>query len=293
MPLQPGDSAELSAGQMLRHAREAHGLHIEVVAAALKVPAQKLAALEADNIEALPDPVFARALAASVCRALRIDPAPVLDKLPGAKRAVLAEADRTMSGNIRDRALRNTARAGLVGLPSRRVGAVVGLLLVGALVLLFLPQSTTEQIASLWSRLSGREAAVPASGDMIVRPHAAGVAVEPVQPAVPLGLPAVAPVAEAPTAPAPPTEPVPPPPTDTLHFVARGESWIRVAGPGGKTVLERTLKAGETVSLSETELPLHVTVGRSSVIDVQVKGKPFDLAPLTRSGGVARFEVRS
>ena len=56
---------------MLREAREAHGLHIDVVAAALKVPPQKLEALEADDIDALPDPVFARALAASVCRALR------------------------------------------------------------------------------------------------------------------------------------------------------------------------------------------------------------------------------
>ena len=65
-PLVVGDSTNMSAGDMLREAREAHGLHIEVVAAALKVPAQKLQALEDDDIDSLPDPAFARALAASV-----------------------------------------------------------------------------------------------------------------------------------------------------------------------------------------------------------------------------------
>ncbi len=84
VPLVGGDSTHKTAGDMLREAREAHGLHIEMVAAALKVSPLKLVALEADDIESLPDPVFARALAASVCRALRIDPAPVLAKLPGA-----------------------------------------------------------------------------------------------------------------------------------------------------------------------------------------------------------------
>ena len=44
MPLMPGDTTHLSAGAMLRQAREAHNLHLEAVAAALKVPPQKLQA---------------------------------------------------------------------------------------------------------------------------------------------------------------------------------------------------------------------------------------------------------
>ena len=51
VPLVAGDSTHMTAGDMLRQAREAHGLHIDMVAAALKVPAQKLEALEADDIE--------------------------------------------------------------------------------------------------------------------------------------------------------------------------------------------------------------------------------------------------
>ena len=296
MPLVPDlPSGELSAGQMLRQAREAHGLHIDVVAAALKVPTQKLSALEADRIEALPDPVFARALAASVCRALRIDPAPVLEKLPGATRAVLAEADRSMSGNIRHQAQRNSVRAGVTGKPSRPLLAGVGLLLVGALVLFFLPQSATEQISAAWTRLTSGDGPPSAEGDgtrtadgMVAEATqpAPTAAVTPVPPAAQVVEPSVMPPAEV-------TPPAPAPSADAVVFKARGESWIRVTGTGGRTVFERTLKDGETASVPQTELPLAVTVGRAAVIDVQVQGQPFDLAPLTRSGGVARFEVKS
>lgn len=287
MPLLPANAnaPDLSAGQMLRQAREAHGLHIDVVAAALKVPTQKLVALESDNIEALPDPVFARALAASVCRALRIDPAPVLQKLPGAPRAALAEADRSMSGNIRHQAQRNSVRAGMTGRPSRPLLAVVGLLLVGALVLFFLPQSATEQISATWSRLTGGDGGTGAESTVAVN----GVVAQAVQPA----LPAPTPVVEAPLpAVEPPPPPVAPVSNDLLVFAARGESWIRVAGPGGKTVFERTLKEGETGTVAQAELPLAVTVGRAAVVEVTLRGQSFDLTPLARTGGVARFEVK-
>jgi cytoskeleton protein RodZ len=64
-----------------------------------------------------------------------------------------------------------------------------------------------------------------------------------------------------------------------------------VSEAGGKQVLRRTVKAGETVGVSGA-LPLTVVVGRASGIDVQVRGKPFDLKSVTKPGGVARFEVK-
>ena len=67
---------------MLRQAREASGLHVAALAVAMKVPVKKLEALEADRWDLLPDSVFVRGLASSVCRALKINPGPVLEKLP-------------------------------------------------------------------------------------------------------------------------------------------------------------------------------------------------------------------
>ncbi len=304
LPLEEGDIANKTAGDLLREAREAHGLHIEMVAAALKVPPQKLIALEADDIAALPDPVFARALASSVCRALRIDPGPVLAKLPGAQRAALAESDRTLKGGVVSGKPRwSGSRAG--GLPSRALLTVVGLLLVGAAVLFWLPQSVFDQIGasvSRWTSQGGEAesasapAAAPAPGQpaMVVEntavspaapassAAAAGAAAAGAQPVPGANTAAVAATSSSPAA----------APAQPLVFVAREECWITVTEAGGKVLLKRSLQAGETVGLSGT-LPLSVVVGRATAVDVQVHGKPFDLKAFTRGGSVARFLVTS
>ncbi len=78
------DTAAPSAGRLLREARERQGLHIAALAASIKVTPHKLEMLEADRFDALPDATFTRALAQTVCRALKIDPAAVLVLLPPA-----------------------------------------------------------------------------------------------------------------------------------------------------------------------------------------------------------------
>lgn len=288
VPLVGGDSTNKSAGDMLREAREAHGLHIDMVAAALKVTPQKLAALEADDIEALPDAVFARALAASVCRALRIDPQPVLAKLPGAQRPGLADADRTISRSLKSAAPRSNS--GASGLPSRTLLIVVVLLLLGAAVLFWLPQSAFDRVGAAFSGL-GSHGDTAASTAATGAPAAVGMAAESsAAPNAPPVLPPPAdtapveaqPVAEAPAAAVS---------NDLIVFVARDESWITVTEAGGKQLIRRTVKPGETVGLTGA-LPLSVVIGRASAVDVRVRGKPFDLTPLARSGGVARFEVK-
>ena len=72
-----------TAGALLREYRQAHGLAVDSLAQALRVPAQKLSALEEDRLEDLPDTMFARALTLAVCRHLKTDAAPVLALLPG------------------------------------------------------------------------------------------------------------------------------------------------------------------------------------------------------------------
>ncbi|MBJ2159229.1 helix-turn-helix domain-containing protein [Variovorax sp. IB41] len=308
LPLEEGDITHKTAGDLLREAREAHGLHIDMVAAALKVPPQKLMALEADDIASLPDPVFARALASSVCRALRIDPAPVLAKLPNTTHTALAVADRTLKTNIVSGTPRwNGGRSSV--LPSRALLTVVVLLLIGAGALFWLPQSVFDQIGVSVSRLTSRsdtDAGAGAAGDA---PGSAagtpGVVAEsvPVQAVAPTGPAGDASATAATANPANAAAPATVAPgaaspvaaansSQQLVFVAREECWITVTEAGGKQLLRRSLQAGETVGLSGT-LPLSVVVGRASAVDVQVRGKAYDLKPVTRGGGVARFEVTS
>ena len=49
----------VTAGALLRQAREAAGLHVAALAVALKVPVRKLEALEDNRWDVLPDLVFA------------------------------------------------------------------------------------------------------------------------------------------------------------------------------------------------------------------------------------------
>ena len=283
-PLIPSDSTDKTAGNLLREAREAHGLHIDMVAAALKVPTRKLQALEDDDIEALPDPVFTRALAASVCRALRVDPAPVLAKLPGALRPGLADADRSISSSFRSNAPRSRVGNG-TGLPSRAVLVAVGLLLAGAAALFWLPTGAFERLGNWAAALTNREAASAEEAP----PAAAGVVIEPSATVAPPAEPAPSPT--APTAAPDAAAAINASSAETLTFVVRADSWITVNDAAGKPLLRRTVRAGETAAVSGA-LPLSVVVGRSAGVDVQVRGKAFDLTPLARTGGVARFEVK-
>lgn len=81
-PPRPTDSQGRTAGMLLRQAREAAAMDIAILASMLKVPVGKLQALEDDNFVELPDAVFARAVAASVCRTLHIESATILALLP-------------------------------------------------------------------------------------------------------------------------------------------------------------------------------------------------------------------
>ena len=73
-------------------------------------------------------------------------------------------------------------------------------------------------------------------------------------------------------------------------FNATGESWVKVTDAKGAVVLNRTLKAGEAAEVSGV-LPLFAIVGRVDVTQVQVRGQSFDLSAVSKNN-VARFEVK-
>jgi cytoskeleton protein RodZ len=79
------DAGNQGPGDMLRRAREAQRISIEVMAANIKVSVAKLEALESGRYDLLPDANFTRALAMTLCRVLKIDAAPVLAAMPAAR----------------------------------------------------------------------------------------------------------------------------------------------------------------------------------------------------------------
>lgn len=299
-----GENAQTSvtAGMLLRQAREAAGLSLAGLAAALKVPAPKLEALEADDHAAFQDHVFMRALAQSICRTLRMDSAQVLALLPRTQLKSLADDRGGINATFKERSFK------AAGTPlgrengSRKVAIIVLLLLAAAAAVYFLPKQEGD----------AEEARTDSSNAVALVPPAAVVsepaaAQEPVAPqaAASAEAPAAAPEPAAVPAPAGSVEPaataVPAPsaevaaataqtPGGVLVMKASAQSWVQVKDANGRVVLQKTLEAGETVS-ADGAPPLSVIVGNASGTEVRVRGELLEVARTTRDN-VARFEVK-
>lgn len=277
-----GDASAAEAGALLREAREAMGLRIEVLAASLKVPVVKLQALESGNLATMPDRVFVRALAASVCRHVKIDPTPVLVKLPQTSQTPRIHAQQSINTPVKHSSQAHQGKSLRESL-SRPVALAILALLIGAALIVFWPQLR----ATGWFAAASTESASPV-------PSAPTPVVESVT------TPSVAPLQAAPASVAPVFTPASvasaavvasvPATDEVLVFRARGESWVRVMDAKNAVAFQKTLAAGETAAVSGN-LPLAVTVGRADAVDVQVRGAPFDLGKVATSN-VARFAVK-
>lgn len=302
---------------LLREAREAAGLHIAALAAALKVPVKKLEALEAGRYNELPDMTFARALASSACRQLKVDPAPVLAQIPLGHRPQLGDSAQTI--NTPFKGVGDPAPLNAMGWLSRPAVLAAIALLLGALVLVSLPQRQVVPQTDTVMPPPGAGADAPAPTPTAESSPAS---------AAPLGdnttavLPAVAPAAAAAPETASPsaassavsayavasstsivqtvtsTIPAPVSPTaaaagaagSLLSITATDDSWVEVVNGAGSVVMKRMLKNGDAIDFS-TAPPYTVVLGRADAVQVAVRGKPFDTAPYARNS-VARFEVK-
>jgi len=282
-----------SAGAMLRSAREAAGVHVAALAVSMKVPVAKLEALEQDRHDLLPDAVFARALALSICRTLKVDPAPILARLPQTgKPRLLQDTDGL---NAPFRSPRDAVAPNWKEQLTRPVSLAVGALLLGVAVVLLLPATPEDGATAVVNALTGEPSAATAStggaapATAVPSPNilTASVAV----PAAAVAPVPAAPAAPAANAPAAATAPAAAAPADSVVvFRATGPSWIEVRDAKGAVPVRRLLAAGETAGASGA-MPLQVTIGNAGATEVQVRGKTFDLRAITRDN-VARFEVK-
>lgn len=271
-----------SAGLLLRQAREAAGLHIAALAFSLKVPVKKLEALEADRFELLPDAVFVRALAASVCRTLKVDADPILALLPQTSMPRVGQRQTAINTPFR---APGDGPAPSIWTQVSKPAVLAGLLLLmGALVLIFLPSDKQGGILSLLTPDTPVASTVPV---VPVRSQPVPSETEVAPMAAPSAAPVLAPATSAATAQVLLIEPVA---TGIIVFRAKGESWVEVTDAKKVVVLRRTLAAGEEVGATGV-LPLSAVVGRADATQVQIRGKAFDLTGVSKDN-VARFEVK-
>lgn len=285
----------------LKEAREAAGLHIAALAAALKVPVKKLEALEAGRYGELPDLTFARALASSACRQLKVDPAPILQQIPLSASPKLGDHRHSLNAPFNPG--RDEEPINPLSWLSRPALLAAIALLLGALVIVFLPRAESPPAVVSVAEPAMAEPVVAA--EPVAAQEPAGAAVqEGVMPAgtdaaSPAVAPATAAVAAVPADAAPsvavavatPTTPaVAASAGGLLSIAATGESWVEVINGSGNVVAKRLLQAGDVIDFSAAP-PYSVVLGKADAAQVSVRGKPFDTAPFSRSN-VARFEVK-
>jgi cytoskeleton protein RodZ len=306
-------------GAMLRAAREKQGLHIAALAAAIKVAPRKLDALENDRWQELPDATFARALAQTVCRTLKVDPQPILNRLPRPDAGALEHVGGTLNMPFQDGGPREESWLGRLSLGPMVLASAV--LMLAALVLYFVPLPwgaddqlnmpqpvvlAPEEAPAPPEAADGDEAATAAEGEgpteaagAPATPGATGadaaeaaggpVPAAPASTGLPVApTPSATPVPAATAAAAPVAAPASAP--GLLRLRANDTSWVEVRDADERLLLSRVLQPGETVDLNGVT-PLRLVVGNAGATEVLLRGQPLDLAPLARNN-VVRTTLR-
>ena len=324
---QPQDASSASAtptaGQMLRAAREARGLHLAVLSVNLKVSVRQLEALEADRHEALKGAAFVRALALSVCRQLKLDPSAVMAALPkGDAPKVLDPVAKVAAHSAVRSSSRQRRNKGL----SRQVLLLAVLMLAGVAGLVWWPdiqwpetsrndptasnQPAPEVMGQAQNPEQTPAEAAPAASVPEASPASAPVATvasapalaaasapqtrpssEPVTTSAPpsASKPALTPVATASAAPAASTPSGAPARSSVsapLVLRLKADAWVEIRDKFRGVALKRQVKAGEVLEL-DLQAPVFVYTSRADHTELQWQGKAVDV-----SGNTLNNELR-
>jgi cytoskeleton protein RodZ len=300
-------------GHRLRAARQARGLDLERIAAELHLAPAVVDALERDDHQALPGPVFVAGYLRNYARLLNMNPEPVLAAYRASTTAPAPPA-----------AFRAPAPpATKSGGQGSAVGRIAGLVLVLALAALAVvwwqtkqpieePGATVEAAGVAADPIDQAppeeeapppEATPPAAEDETdVSAHASpkpGPNDEPATAGPLSSKPPVSPVsAGEPSgvtagAPSQGTEEPTTPPTDQaasgVAMEFSGPCWVDIRDSEHSYKLFGEMHAGDRRVL-EGKPPYSVILGNAAAVKITVNGAPFDLTSITR-GNVARFKL--
>lgn len=305
-------------GASLAKARAAQGLSIHDVGARLKVPAQKVDAIESGNVDALPDLTFAKGLMRAYARLLQVDIDSLLARFhaqaapPAPEVAIRRQGSLNASFDDRRR-FRSSGTSG-------SGGRWIWLALVAAVVsagALFGVDHVKQWLDAREQQFtqSGTETAVEAESGTVtaVLPHvmggaaseapgamagtegvATGVANASATLATPLapvtGTPVAPNESEATAAPAAAAPAAATSAAGELQLRFSAQTWYEVRDASGKVVLGGTAKAGDEVAGGGTA-PYKVVIGNVKGVAAMTRnGEPVDLQAVNRNN-VARLTL--
>ncbi|MEC4721429.1 DUF4115 domain-containing protein [Noviherbaspirillum sp. CPCC 100848] len=320
VPASPG--ARLAAG------RQERGWTIEQVAGQLNLAPRQVIALEADDYPSLPGMATARGFVRQYAKLLKIDAAPLLASLGGETMVAqeLVRPRQNLSTPFSEARLPSmNARTG--GGTAKWIVAGVAIAAIGAVVFALqqgvdfagMSQSASSQVRDGLSQINtpsapdSQGASTPPAPDSVsaspepvnaqppLDPAAASDPRNPAQPAQSTAqgaaddspaqqsaspaVPATTAAAAAPSTSASPADGA-----NSLVIRVRQDSWVEVRSAGGKPLIARVVKAGETETFDVTD-PVAVVIGNASGVDATLRGTPVELkAP--GNGNVARLTLK-
>ena len=272
MPVEEEQAAEqATVGALLKAAREEAGLTIADVAGHLKLSLPQLQALESDDFEHLPGPVFVRGFARSYARYLHMDEAPLLVAL---QRQLPRPAPAEQTG---EPSPSTTYEA--KPLPWRLIGS-------GLIVLIVIAMAGWW----LWGG-SGDSRTGLDIGEQDPNVLAPMMTEQPASDASTASMPAALGASESAATSIPVAEAVPAG-QGSLSVKTNAAVWMSVHDASGTRLMNATLAAGEAKQLTGKP-PLKVRVSNINKLTLRYNNQPVDLNTYKRGQRLsARFELK-
>lgn len=304
-------TAVAGPGERLREAREEQKLSVSKVANLLHLDPRLVGALEHNDYEHLPEPIYVTGYLRNYARLLDIPEEDVVSsyqRLDIPPPPILSDLTRkTQHRAPLNHVLIQWGAVGLVGIalilvtwhmsarppvPDKAAGAPATAKVPG-------PAAAAGAAAAAEDSAAARGASAAAVAGGTAPPAAQATTRTP--PSV------AAPVPEAAAAPAPAPDAAPSPDHgsaaasgDSLQTAAAGaatvvlrfdhDSWVEMTDAGGQRVFFDLGKAGQTRTVHGTP-PFNVLLGYSPGVSIEYNGKPFDQSSHTGRNNVARFTL--
>ncbi len=318
------ERSQISPGQELREAREQQGKTVEMIAQQLKLPVELVQALEKNEYEKFPVPVYARGHIRNYARLVHLDSARLVAafdqqnkiQTPTLEPFASQPEPQVHSGDRHIRVVTYSLIAVLLLLlglwwQSHRPSTEASLVVPSEIVEEPVDRPVSEKVADQQTLDVGSTAVQEPDMPQTPQPaeqreeepevleHEFGIVYlselpEPPQESsaktVPFQ-PAVTAVPETGSGTVVPTQHDEATPIENEGIILQftGESWIQITDANNKKIFSRLGKPDEVVHLDGTP-PLHVVVGKASAVIMSYQGNFIDLEPLARNE-VARFTL--
>lgn len=323
------DTLPSELGTILRRHREERGLNVNQVAEALCLSPKVITALEAENLNELPEPPYVRGYLRSFAKFTEIEPSEMItayEKLRGAEPNHLDYHFATSPATSQKKR----------GIPSGVLKLGLLIVLLGLLAILSMVPGVRDWVGSTWDRFSQQAdpgftetnqndnplltGNIPPPLPIDNSTTAGNAPIEgetvtggtPTTPEANTSFPSVVDAASPTNSASTEQAEIAPPEntteetaattdedtaavekapegSSTLKLVFNDEVWMRIRDNNKKKLFEALSQKGDTKELVLPR-PMVIRVGNAQSLELTVDGKPFDLAPFTR-GSVANFTI--